>query len=102
MTERMTLTAPPRFHRNGCAGESFFALGFNWKPAGVRKAQPMLAIAFYNEGDDGGNLPRTGRIAIINPADPRETYRGDLFEAQIRQWVEGACTTGAAFRAEAP
>ncbi len=100
MTERMTLTAPPRFHRNGVSGEGFFALGFTWKPAGTRRAQPMLAIAFYADPDEDGARPRTSRIAVLNPADPRETYRGDDFEAQIRQWIEDACATGAAYREE--
>lgn len=99
-TERMRLTAAPRYHRNGVAGEGFFALSFAWKPAGERAWRPMLAVAFYDDEDELGHRPRTARIAIVNPADPRETYRGDCFEAQIRQWVDVACATGAAFRAD--
>jgi len=82
-----------RYHRNGSAGEGFYTVEFKMREG--RTARAMVGIIFAEpEG-----VPMT-RYAVIDPARPDTTYRGDLFADDLRAAVLVADLTGEAYQEE--
>jgi hypothetical protein len=74
-----------RYHRNGISGEGFTALSFRARIRGCgRSFRPMVATVF--EG--------SGRVAVIDPANVRNCWRGDDFEPLLRHAVKAFDETG--------
>ncbi len=66
------------WHRNGCSGESFYAVRFADGPA------RLLALVFE----------QPGRVVVIDPilaantvAFGENSWRGDVYEAQLRKAI---------------
>lgn len=77
-----------RFHRNGVFGEGFTALSFRARIRGCgRGFRPMIAAVF--EG--------SGRVAVIEPDNIRNRWRGDDFEPLLRQAVQAFDESGELF-----
>lgn len=70
-----------RYHRNGVGGDGFYAVAFTYR------RRPMLATVF----DDHGT------IAVVNPEDVNDRYRGDMFEDELRTIVNSWAADGRAF-----
>lgn len=71
------------YQRNGVSGEGFHVVKFlnipreSYDERGARAAVVLLGIVF--EGDK--------QVAVIDPTDLSSHYRGDKFEAGLRQAV---------------
>lgn len=67
--EPESITSGPNYHRNGVSGTGFNVFGFTYE------GKDLIAVVF----------PGQGNIAVINPADLQEGWRGDTFETFFRQ-----------------
>lgn len=77
-----------RFHRNGCNGEGFSALTFRCRIRGGGRAfREMAAVVF-----DG-----PGRVAVLEPANVANCWRGDDFEPLLRRVVRAFDESGELF-----
>jgi hypothetical protein len=84
------------YHRNGVGGEGFHAIAFTYRENG--RTHRMVATVFSYDGDKyyGKVHPCTGRVAVLDAdlaasgkvgRDDNNTWRGDNFEPQLRQWI---------------
>jgi len=65
------------WHRNGISGEGFYVVHFNWnQPEEICKN--MIATVFLNEK----------YIAVLCLDDLSKRWRGDYFEASLREYLE--------------
>ena len=87
----MKLTALA-YHRNGVAGEGFWAVAFTWR-SGLRKPINMVATVFESNEHDAAEVhPCTGHLAVLDATLAalglvKARWRGDDFEPQLRQWI---------------
>ena len=82
------------YHRNGVGGRGFYAIAF--RDPSVPGKRNMIATVFEtDEAEDGAVQPCTGMLAVLD-ADLAacgmlqagvNTWRGDLYEPQLRQWI---------------
>jgi hypothetical protein len=70
-----------RYHRNGVSGDPFFSVLFDWD------GLPMVATVFDQESC----------LAVLSLHDPSSTWRGDLFEEELREAIAVADLTGEAY-----
>lgn len=95
LTEKMrdgaTLTlVQAEFHRNGCSGNGFQAILFDWDERG--KIQRMLGVLFDEPGSCA--VMRTEPLSKDDGVTFGEnSYRGDNFEPALRKLVS-RCETG--------
>ena len=84
------------YHRNGVGGEGFYAIAFSYREDG--RSHRMVATVFGSDDDEhyGQTAPCTGRVAALDAdlaaagvvgRDGKNTWRGDNFEPQLRQWI---------------
>lgn len=81
-----------RYHRNGTSGEGFYAVDFREREG--RRFVRRVAAVFA----DGDILTRTGRIAVIDPADIGNTRRGDNYESELRAACKAAHDDDSAYQ----
>ncbi|HSX57367.1 MAG TPA: hypothetical protein VLG14_18845 [Sphingomonas sp.] len=67
------------YHRNGCAGEPFYAVRF------TEGRNVMLALVFEREG---GVMVLDPVKAATSVAAGENSWRGDLYEAELRKAIE--------------
>jgi hypothetical protein len=74
-----------RFHRNGVMGAGFAALSFRCRIRGCgRSFREMIATVF----------DEPGCIAVVEPANIRNCWRGDDFEPLLREAVKALDESG--------
>lgn len=67
-----------RYHRNGISGEGFYTVAFTQQMDG--RNRQLVAVAFEGEG----------RVAVTDPMDAGACFRGDEYEAAIREAIAAA------------
>jgi hypothetical protein len=77
------------YHRNGVGGEGFYAIHFTF----VDSTNPycsgrLIAVVVPYEDGAKDKLKCDGRCYVVNPADPAQCYRGDMFESTMRRIME--------------
>ena len=67
------------FHRNGVAGEGFYAVSFSTREMipGTRQRWALIAAVFEARG----------RVAVLSPGCVLECWRGDNFEPELRSAI---------------
>lgn len=68
------------YQRNGVAGNGFFVVRFKSE----RSIQTYIGIVF----DDECNPEQKMSVAVINPSDLSDHYRGDVFAQPLRECIE--------------
>jgi hypothetical protein len=77
-----------RFHRNGVMGAGFTALSFRCRVRGCgRSFREMIATVF----------DEPGCVAVVEPANVRNCWRGDDFEPLLREAVKAFDESGELF-----
>lgn len=61
-----------RYHRNGCAGNGFYAVSF-------RHGRRQYVAAVFEE---------PGNVAVLTPDDVAARWRGDNFEGALRDAID--------------
>ena len=72
------------YHRNGVAGEGFHAIAFTDKIDGVKR--DMIASVFSQHGCV--SVMDAVMAAAGNVERGINSWRGDDYEPQLRQWIE--------------
>jgi hypothetical protein len=82
------------YHRNGVSGRPFHAIAFREVQDGGWRN--MIATVFDSDEMEPGEVhPHTGLVAVLD-ADlsaagvvtmPEATFRADVYEPQLRQWI---------------
>lgn len=86
------------YHRNGIAGEGFYAICFSWDDDGTYRK--MLGVVFPDDNDSFGYNPRANphtavfdvnELAVDNIAFARgNSWRGDRFDHDLRDAIDKA------------
>ena len=91
----MKLTAIA-YHRNGVTGAGFYAIAFTNREG--NRTHRMVATVFGADDDAhyGRVAPCNGQVAVLDAdlaaagqvgRDDKNTWRGDNYEPQLRQWI---------------
>lgn len=71
------------FQRNGVYGMGFFVLRFQ---CSAWPERPLVGVVFdYDEEDDA--VPLNPRTAVMDPCDLTAHWRGDVFDAGLRDAI---------------
>lgn len=76
-TDKPISVTDVKYHRNGVAGNGFYVISFDW-PYEDGKGLKFIGIVF----------PRRGDVAVISPEQLDQRWRGDNFEAELRECVK--------------
>jgi hypothetical protein len=71
------------YHRNGISGAGFWAIVFSWRDN--RKNRQMVATVFDDPGECA--VLDTALLAKGNVEFGKNSWRGDYFEDQCREWI---------------
>ena len=109
MNRELRLTAPPRYHRNGSAGDVFWVVHFLQRQG--REWHALVATvpahAFDPDGegnplDQAGERRLEAQVFVVDPADRDARFDGPYFAA----WIVAACreadSSGAGYIDAAP
>lgn len=78
---KFRLASPPRYHRNGSAGDGFMAVAFDWRDGKAwRRLQAVLVPADYDD------WPRN-LVFVVDPADRDACFNGPYFA----DWLIARC-----------
>ena len=94
----LRLAAPPRFHRNGVAGEGFYAVTFRYRELGGPKPAWRLLAAVLPAPPDWADPWDEAKVFVFDPADRNVGYNGPWFAPWLVARCREASDSGAAFR----
>lgn len=75
------------YHRNGVSGEGFWAVRFQHRPDQFSPTETFVATLFAGEGQCA--VLSVDRLASWGVAFGHNSWRGDTFESQLRQAING-------------
>lgn len=94
-----------RYQRNGICGVGFYAVGFDWFDPDAQTTRHMVGFLVPPNGQDEASeagpahrhAPRPEVYGVIDPAAPRECWRGDHFADAMFDACQRAAKDGSAY-----
>jgi hypothetical protein len=74
------------YHRNGIAGEGFWAVRFRHT---AEDGNPETFVATLFDGEGQCAVLSVDRLAVDGVAFGRNSWRGDVFESELRRAIKG-------------
>jgi hypothetical protein len=75
------------YHRNGIAGEGFWAVRFQHTPDDTRNAKPETFVATLFDGAGRCAVLSVDRLAAVGVKFGVNSWRGDVFEDDLRRAI---------------
>ena len=75
------------YHRNGIAGEGFWAVRFQHTPDDKRDAKPETFVATLFDGEGQCAVLSVDRLATNGVRFGLNSWRGDVFEGDLRRAI---------------
>ena len=75
------------YHRNGIAGEGFWAVRFQHTPDDTRNAKPETFVATLFDGAGRCAVLSVDRLSAVGVKFGVNSWRGDVFEDDLRRAI---------------